>query len=57
MRFFEEGISYKCMHKATNHFLRDRDHLNNDTNQTNEGNNNVETEDQTEESNMTREVV
>ncbi len=45
------------MHKATNHFLRDRDHLNNDTNQTNEGNNNVETEDQTEESNMTREVV
>jgi hypothetical protein len=37
--------------------LRDRDRLEHDTNQTDEGNNDVGTEDQIEESDMTGEVV
>jgi len=57
MRFFGGGVGHKCTHKVTNHFLRDRDHLDNDTNQTDEGNNNIGTEDQIEESNTTGEAV
>ena len=49
MRFFGGGVGHKCTREATNHFLRDRDRLDNDTNQTNEGNNDVESEGRTEE--------
>jgi hypothetical protein len=57
MQFFGGGVSHKCMHEATNHFLRDHDCLEHDTNQTDEGNNDVETEDQIEESNTTGDAV
>ena len=57
MRFFGGGISHKCTCKATNHFLRDCDHLDNDTNQTDEGNNDIGTEGQIEEYDMTGEAV
>jgi hypothetical protein len=57
MRFFGGGVSHKCTREATNNFLRDHDRLENDTNQTDEGNNDVGTEGQIEEYAMTGEVV
>jgi len=56
MWFFRGGVSHKCTHEATNHFLRDRDHLDNDTNQIDKSNNNIEAEGWTEEYN-TGEIV
>ncbi len=57
MQFFGGGVSHKCMYEATNHFLKDCDHLDNDTNQTDKGNNNVEAEGQTEEYDTTGEII
>jgi hypothetical protein len=57
MRFFGGGIGHKCTREATNNFLRDHDRLENDTNQTDEGNNNVGTEGQIEEYATTGEAV
>jgi hypothetical protein len=48
MQFFGGGVSHKCTCKATNHFLRDCDRLDNDINQTDKGNNDVEVEGRTE---------
>jgi len=57
MRFFGGGVSHKCTHEAANHFLRDCNHLDNGTNQTDEGNNDIGTEDQIEESDTTGDAV
>jgi hypothetical protein len=57
MRFFGGGVSHKCTREATNNFLRDHDRLENDTNQTDEGNNDVGTEGQIEEYATTGEAV
>ena len=57
MRFFGGGVGHKCTREVTNHFLRDRDRLDNDTNQTDEGSNDIGTEDQTEQSDTAGEAV
>src|SRR6266853_3665194 len=57
MRFFGGGLGHKCTHDATNRFLRDHDRLDNDTNQTDEGNNDMGLEGQIEEHDTTGEIV
>jgi hypothetical protein len=57
MRFFGGGVGHKCTRDATNRFLRDRDRLDNDTDQTDEGNNDMGVEGQIEESDATGEAV